>query len=220
MKFTKFSHSCVLVESAETTILFDPGEFSWSEGLIQKKIAELTRLDTVYVTHVHPDHCFSLALRAIREKFPDVIIVTTKEAQLQLAEDSIETVVTLSNNLVTLKQTDHAHLNKTIPIFENMQVILKNIITHPGDSMNIEQLKTPVIALPFFGPWENGTFTDAMNLAIKLRPEYIIPIHDYHYKPEFRDDFYERAQKIADAWGGKVICKKDAKPATVMTNLD
>ena len=184
-------------------------------AVIQGKITELTRLDIVYITHVHPDHCFVPALKAIREKFPDVTIVTSQEAHDKLAADDIQSTTTIKDKSVSLRQTDHAHLNKTLPLFENIQVAIKNVMTHPGDSMDIENLETPVLALPFFGPWENGTFTDAMNLAIKLQPEYIIPIHDYHYKPEFRNDFYQRAQKIVETWGGKVICQKDGKPENI-----
>lgn len=209
MNITKFSHSCVLVELDDKVILFDPGEFSWSEGLIKHKISSLKRLDTVYVTHVHPDHCYEPGLQAIRQQFPEVKIVTTKEAQVSLKKSDIKSEAISDASSVTLNHVDHAHLNKTIPVFENVQVIVSNVITHLGDSMAIDQLKTPVLALPFFGPWENGTFTDAMNIAIKLQPQYIIPIHDYHYKPESRDGFYKQAQKIADTWGGKIICKKD-----------
>ena len=58
LSLTKFSHSCVLLEQTERVILFDPGDFSWSEGLIKNKLDSLERLDYLILTHVHPDHCF------------------------------------------------------------------------------------------------------------------------------------------------------------------
>ena len=212
LSLTKFSHSCVLLEQPERVILFDPGDFSWSEGLIKNKLDSLERLDYLILTHVHPDHCFSEAIKQIKLKFPDVKIITTNEAKQELSLEGIEASDESDNPEIIITKTDHAHLNKLVPVFENIQVEIKGILTHMGDSMNLDKLNTPVLCLPFFGPWEGGTFTDAMSLSLKLKPKFIIPIHDYHYKPEFRDAFYERAQGVADSFGGHLVCQQDGEP--------
>jgi L-ascorbate metabolism protein UlaG (beta-lactamase superfamily) len=54
MRLTKFVHSCVLVEDNEKSILFDPGIFSWKSGLVD--VAKLPQLDTIAISHRHPDH--------------------------------------------------------------------------------------------------------------------------------------------------------------------
>lgn len=208
---TKFSHSCVLLEQPEQVILFDPGEFSWAEGLVQTKLESLERLDYLILTHIHADHLFIDAVKAIKLKFPGVKIITTKEAKKELSLSGIDAETESDDPDIIINNIEHAHLPSTMPIFENIQVEVKGILTHLGDSMNITKLNTPVLCLPFFGPWKQGTFTDAMNLALKLKPEYIIPIHDYHYKPEFRDSFYNRASGMAEAWGGRLICQKDGQ---------
>jgi L-ascorbate metabolism protein UlaG (beta-lactamase superfamily) len=211
ISLTKFSHSCVLLEQPERVILFGPGDFSWAEGLIQKKLESLNSLDYLMLTHIHPDHCFVDAIKFIKLKFPQVKIITTNEARQSLSLEGIEADTESDNPDIIITKTDHAHLNQTLPIFENIQVEVKDILTHLGDSMNIAKLNTPLLCLPFFGSWEQGTFTDAMNSGLKLKPKYIIPIHDYHYKPEFRDSFYDRASDTAKGYGGELICTEDGK---------
>ncbi len=206
---TKFSHSCILLEQADRVILFDPGDFSWAEGLIKKKIDELNRLDYLIITHIHPDHCFEPAIKTIKLRFPEVKIITTTEAKESLSLEGIEADDQSNNPDIIITKTDHAHLHQPIPIFQNIQVEIKGILTHPGDSMKLAKLNTPILCLPFFGPWEGGTFSDAMNLALKLKPKFIIPIHDYHYKPEFKDSFYLRAQNAIKPFDSKLICKSD-----------
>ena len=81
--------------------------------------------------------------------------------------------------------------------------------------MKLAKLNTPILCLPFFGPWEGGTFSDAMNLALNIKPRFIIPIHDYHYKPEFKDSFYLRAQNAIKSFDSKLICKSDGAPESL-----
>lgn len=211
INLTKFSHSCVLLEQVERVILFDPGDFSWGEGQIKLKLDTLKRLDYLILTHIHPDHCFIEAVQFIKLKFPSVKIITTEEAQAELSLAGIESETESDDPDIIITKTDHAHLPHGMPIFQNIQVEVKGILTHLGDSMNIVKLNAPVLCLPFFGPWEQGTFTDAMNLALKLKPEFILPIHDYHYKPEFRDSFYDRAATVAESYGGQIICRADGQ---------
>ena len=104
---------------------------------------------------------------------------------------------------------------KTLDLSDLFQTVIgrdcMSLMPQPINEMTY-YFNTHVLCLPFFGPWEGGTFTDAMSLSLKLKPKFIIPIHDYHYKPEFRDAFYERAQGVADSFGGHLICQQDGEP--------
>ncbi len=49
MQLTHFGHSCLLASISDTTVLFDPGNFSHGfEGI--------TGLSAILITHQHPDH--------------------------------------------------------------------------------------------------------------------------------------------------------------------
>jgi hypothetical protein len=154
---------------------------------------------------------FFNAIKFIKLKFPEIKIITTNEAKQSLSLEQIKADTESGDQDIIITKTDHAHLHQPIPIFENIQVEVKGVLTHLGDSMNLDKLNTPILCLPFFGPWEGGTFTDAVNLGFRLQPKYILPIHDYHYKPEFRDSFYNRAEVAAASFGGHLICQKDGE---------
>jgi L-ascorbate metabolism protein UlaG (beta-lactamase superfamily) len=52
---------------------------------------------------------------------------------------------------------------------------------------------TDILALPIQAPW--GATTDAVELALRLKPKIIIPIHDWMWKEGFRQAMYERLQE-------------------------
>jgi hypothetical protein len=49
MRITKYIHSCLLVEKGLDKILFDPGKFSFVEGLV--KPAQFHDLSAIVLTH-------------------------------------------------------------------------------------------------------------------------------------------------------------------------
>ena len=52
MRITKFTHSCVRLETEAGRLVVDPGVFSGSDELEQA----LDGVDALLVTHEHPDH--------------------------------------------------------------------------------------------------------------------------------------------------------------------
>lgn len=68
-----------------------------------------------------------------------------------------------------------------------------NILSDPGDSHSFSETKS-ILALPITAPW--GSSLSAVNLALKLRPRYIIPIHDWQWRDEVRESLYIRFEQI------------------------
>jgi L-ascorbate metabolism protein UlaG (beta-lactamase superfamily) len=71
------------------------------------------------------------------------------------------------------------------------------------------------MTIPVFGPWKNGTITDAINLVIKLKPKYVIPIHDWHYKDEVREDFHHRLRDRTRDFGVTALIQPDGETVEV-----
>src|SRR6476619_7732958 len=83
MQLTHFGHSCLLAEfnddGAETTVLFDPGNFSHGfEGI--------TGLDAILITHQHPDHADTARLPALLDDNPHAALYADPQTAQQLGD--------------------------------------------------------------------------------------------------------------------------------------
>lgn len=191
MKITKFVHSCLLVEMpapVNRTAIFDPGVMS-EEAL---NVDKLEYLDDIIITHNHPDHMSTPLIKKLAAKFPDVRITTTTEAVKQLEQEGIKATHDESLGIVFF-DAPHEEVRPTFPLPEQIGVHYLNMLSDPGDSHSFSETKA-ILALPITAPW--GSTVAAVNLALKLKPKYIIPIHDWHWRDEAREQTYDRMEKL------------------------
>lgn len=200
MKLTKFVHSCLLIETPDRVGIIDPGNFSWDSGLFD--INKLERLDDVVITHEHQDHMSIPFIQALVTKFPDVSIITTESAVAQLKQAGILNATVQSTESVELFKADHEPLEPLTTAPSNTGIHYLDQLTHPGDCHHFDTCKR-ILALPMTAPW--GTIPRATALAIKLKPEIVIPIHDWHYRDEARLLFYDRLAEVLQSHGIKFI---------------
>ncbi len=196
MKVTKFIHSCLLIEEAGKTILFDPGNYS--VGALD--INSINSLDYLLITHEHPDHMFIPLIKQILAKFPTLQIITNLSAAAVLGKEGI-LATTQPNKLIQIEVAPHEKIfGGAVP--ENVLFRVNNLLTFPGDSFQISST-TKVLALPLQAPW--GSLTQSVELATKLKPEVILPIHDWHWKDEARETLYKRLEDYSNALGIKFV---------------
>lgn len=212
MKITKFKHSCLLVENEKARVLFDPGEFSWQD--FRDELESITDLDYVVITHEHGDHYLPEALITIYDNNPTAKIICGEQVASMLEDDGVKLERAIGSELFKVTTVEHAHLDQTVPVFEDIRVVFDGKLLHPGDNMEIEE-SPEVLALPIFGPWYNGTLSDAIDLAIKLKPKFVIPIHDWHYKDEVREDFQNRLKDRTKSFGITVLTQPDGEAIEV-----
>jgi L-ascorbate metabolism protein UlaG (beta-lactamase superfamily) len=182
MKVTKFTHSCLFVEDGERAALFDPGVFSHID------IMRLPTITDIFITHIHRDHMDMQKIQDIRNIFPDARITAPQEVTQELARAGIIATVE-PPEYATLFTSPHEAVR---PYFEEeppeeIGVHCFSKITHPGDSHSFHETM-PVLALPVTAPW--GCVVEAVQLALDLKPTYIIPIHDWHWRPEALQGMY------------------------------
>ena len=187
MKISKHLHSCLLIEEENKTFLIDPGVFTYQEKALN--FNSLSSLDYILITHEHSDHAYIPLIKEIIAKFPTVEIITNPSAATLLKQEDI-TALTAGNGYIQLEDVSHEKLWDITPP-QNVLFKLFNELTHPGDSHHFNQT-TDVLALPITAPW--GSTTDAVNLALKLKPKIIIPIHDWMWKDVIRQEVYVRLQ--------------------------
>jgi L-ascorbate metabolism protein UlaG (beta-lactamase superfamily) len=191
MKVTKFVHSCLLVEMPEPvnrTALFDPGVMS--EAALD--VDSLKWLDDIIITHNHPDHLSVSCVKKLVAKFPDVRITATPETVEQLASEGIKASSEPSDGIVFF-ESPHESVKPMFPTPQNYGVHYLDLLTDPGDSHSFTESKA-VLALPIQAPW--GSTVRAVNLALELKPKYILPIHDWHWTDDARQQTYDSLEKL------------------------
>jgi L-ascorbate metabolism protein UlaG (beta-lactamase superfamily) len=191
MKITKYVHSCLLVEMPDPvnrTALFDPG--SMSVDALDK--ANLEYLDDIIITHEHQDHFDMGLVKSLVEKFPEVRITATEPIVEMLANEGI-TASNIESDGIVFFDAPHEDVAPMFPMTEEIGVHYLDQLTHPGDSHSFTESKA-ILALPMTAPW--GSTVEAVNLAIRLKPQYVLPIHDWHWRDEAREQMYGGIEQL------------------------
>ena len=210
MKITKFVHSCLLVEMpapVNRTALFDPG--SMSEAALD--VDKLEYLDDIIITHIHGDHISMELVKKLVAKFPNVRITAPQEVVDQLATEKIKASSEPSDGLVFF-DSPHESVEPLFPLPQEIGVHYLDMLSHPGDSHSFTETKS-ILALPITAPW--GSTIKAVNVALELKPRYVLPIHDWHWSNEARTGMYEMIEKVLGEQGITFMKLETGKPVVI-----
>jgi L-ascorbate metabolism protein UlaG (beta-lactamase superfamily) len=193
MKITKFVHACLLVEMPEPvnrTVIFDPGTYS-EEALGAHK---LEYLDDIVITHVHQDHVSVPLVKQLVGQFPDVRITAPTEVVEMLGAEGIKASDQASAGIAFF-DSPHEVIR---PFFDSeppqeIGVHYLDMLSHPGDSHSFKETKA-ILALPVQAPW--GSTVNAVKLALELKPQHVLPIHDRHWSDAARHSSYANMEKL------------------------
>jgi L-ascorbate metabolism protein UlaG (beta-lactamase superfamily) len=199
MRVYKYIHSCLLIEEGEDRILFDPGKFSFVEGLVKPDL--FRDLSAMILTHRHPDHIDDNSLKKILKNNPSATVLTNSEIHSRLTDMGISSEVfetggrTVGGFTLQATKAEHAQiLNAKIP--RNTAYVVNDTLLHPGDSFDhsLDGYKgITLLALPIMAPWT--TELEVAEFARRLSPRQVIPIHDGYAKDFFLEQRYENFQK-------------------------
>lgn len=180
MKITKLGHSCVLAETPDRVGLFDPGV--WADASL---IDQVDHVDRIVYTHEHPDHFDVDILKSLVLKFPEAHVVCNDAIKSKIIDAGIQTVIREETQCTVKFNSPHEQLpvpGAVAPTENGYH--FQDMFTHPGDSQSFSETKK-VLAMPFIGPW--GKTEDSINKVLELKPEYVLPIHDWHYTDEAKE---------------------------------
>lgn len=199
MRILKYIHSCLLLEEGGDKILFDPGKFSFVEGVVEPDAFQ--DLSAIIITHQHPDHVDDDALKKIVGNTPAAVVITNAEIKSRLAEQGVTAELledgsrSVGGFNVEAVTAEHAPiLNAERP--RNVAYRVNRKLLHPGDSFDrsLDAWKgTPILALPIMAPWT--TELEVAEFALRMAPQRIIPIHDGYAKEFFLRQRHENFQK-------------------------
>jgi L-ascorbate metabolism protein UlaG (beta-lactamase superfamily) len=210
MKITKFVHSCLLVEMPEPvnrTALFDPG--AMSEAALD--VDHLKFLDDIIITHLHPDHMSLDLIKKLVIKFPEVRITAPADAAKQLMQAGL-TAQSEPSEGITFFDAPHEEVWPMFPNPDEIGVHYLGKLSDPGDSHSFHETKA-ILALPVQAPW--GSTIKAYKLAVELKPQFVIPIHDWHWTDAARESSYDRLEELFKEQGITFFKMKTGVPIVI-----
>lgn len=175
MRLTKYAHSCFTLEKDGKVLVVDPG--SWTPDFIVP-----SNVTAVVVTHEHMDHFDEEKLKAIIDQNPDAIIYGPADVVAKIPELPAHTVSagdTIEVGGFSLKFIGgvHATIHKDFhPQFQNVGIIVNDLLYHPGDSLALPDQPIKVLSVPIVAPWEK--VSESMDFMMNIKPEIAFPSHD------------------------------------------
>lgn len=206
MKILKYLHSCLVFELDGYKLLFDPGKFSFAEGLVNPEMFE--DINSIIITHVHPDHLDVDILKNIIA-LNGAHVYTNEQVGAVLDKagvahtvwvDGIYNLGPFKLQAITLKH----ELILDNPLPQMMGLIINDRVLHPVDSMEESLLQYKGIELLIMVTM--APFTNELRItdfADRLQPKKILPVHDGYAKDFFIEQRYTAYAKHFEKLGIK-----------------
>lgn len=194
MHISKYIHSCLLFEHEGDRLLFNPGKFSFIEGLVSPD--QFADVSTVVITHDHPDHLDTTSLKRILESSSATVIGNSEVVATLRGEGIVATEFEEGTRQVgafTLRAVPVQHepiLSGTLP--RTTTFLVNDRVLNPSDSFGdplLEFAGIDALVLPVMAPFL--TELTVVDFARRMRPHHILPVHDGYAKDFFLQQRYE-----------------------------
>jgi L-ascorbate metabolism protein UlaG (beta-lactamase superfamily) len=177
MRFLKYAHSCVRIESDGAVMVIDPGAFTEAESL--------DGVDAVLITHEHGDHLDVDKLADALAKRPAVRVFTHPEVVPKLS--ALDGVVTEVNSGETFEAAGmrvtahgglHAEIHPDFPRVANLGFLVEGALYHPGDSFDLPTGvgQLDAVFVPISAPWLK--LSESVDFLRALKPRNAYALHD------------------------------------------
>jgi L-ascorbate metabolism protein UlaG (beta-lactamase superfamily) len=179
MELTKFGHACVRITDGDRRLVIDPGTMT--------EVAQaLTDIDTVLITHEHPDHLDVDKLAAAAAQNPALRVWAPQSVADQLAGNEVlserVTAVGPGQSFVAAGLQvrtyggQHALIHSSVPVVANVGYLVGDAIYHPGDSYVVPNADVEAALVPVNAPW--AKVGETVDFTISLRARRAFQIHD------------------------------------------
>lgn len=196
MQLTHFGHSCLLVDFNDTTVLFDPGNFSHGfEGI--------TGLAAILVTHQHPDHVDVGRLPALLAANPSAALYADPQTAALLGApwQAVHAGDRLTLDGLTVRGVGgrHAVIHPEIPVIDNISYLIGDDahparFMHPGDALFVPGEPVDVLATPAAAPWMK--ISEAVDYLRSVAPARAVPIHQGIIATDARGIYHDRLAEM------------------------
>lgn len=175
MQVTKHEHAALVLTEAGHTLVIDPGVFT-------SPLEELTGLVGVVITHEHADHWTPEHLTRLQKAHPGVPIYGPEGVQHAAAGFAVIAVhpgdtLDLGPFHLEFFGGKHAEIHSSIPIVDNVGVLVNDAFFYPGDSYTVPKgANVALLAAPVGAPWLK--ISEAIDYVLAIKPARVFATHD------------------------------------------
>jgi L-ascorbate metabolism protein UlaG (beta-lactamase superfamily) len=174
MKLTKYEHATLVLEKSGQTLVVDPGTFTMP-------LTEVRDVVAVVITHEHPDHWTPEQLDRVLAMSPDAKIYGPQG--VAIAASAYPVIVVKDGDEITAGAFDlkffgsrHAVIHSSIPVIDNVGVMVDDTLFYPGDSFTIPPVAVDTLAVPAGAPWLK--IAEVIDYEAAVKPRRSFPVHE------------------------------------------
>jgi len=212
MRITKLEHAALILEEAGRRLVVDPG------GLTNP-ILDLMAVDAVVITHEHADHWSADQLQRLRDANPGVPILGP--SGVARAAEGFDVRVVAPGERVEVGSWrlrffggNHAVIHASIPIVENVGVLVNDRLYYPGDSFYIPLgVDVDTLAAPAGAPWLK--IAEAIDYVAQVKPKRAFGTHEAVLSAAGVGIAHDRLKAATEAAGGEYFPLKPGETLDV-----
>ncbi len=176
MKLTKYEHACFTVEKDGKVLVVDPGGYTTDLPALENVVA-------VIITHKHADHFDINAVEALFASNPDIVVYSPQQVDESLVAAAFSHKAVAAGETISCGPFeleffggDHAEIHASLPIDQNVAVMVNDTVYYPGDSFTQPNKPVAVLALPVAAPWLK--MSEVIDYIAEVKPTMAFPTHD------------------------------------------
>lgn len=199
MRIRKHEHACLEIEHSGSTLIIDPGSYT-------TLLVGTNNVVGVVITHEHADHWSADQLRHIIDRNPDARVLGPEGVAAAAKDFDVEVVsagdaLELEPFSLRFFGGEHAVIHHTIPIVDNVGVLVNDTLYYAGDSFEIPDVAVDTLAVPAGAPWLK--IAEVMDYVDAVKPRRSFPVHEMVLSKFGKDLSNARIKAVTEAGGGE-----------------
>lgn len=200
MIITKREHACLVVEHAGSTLVIDPGGYTAPFAVESLVAIVVTHEHGDHVTREHLDRLLAAAPGAVELFAPAGVAAAHPDYHWQIVDAGDERAA--GPFTLAFSGGKHAEIHRSIPLVDNVGVMVNNTLYYPGDSYTVPPQAVPVLAVPASAPWLK--IGEVMDYLDAVRPARAFPTHERTNSDAGNAMANARITAVVESHGGSV----------------
>lgn len=200
MIVTKREHACLSIEHEGATLVIDPGSFT--------EAFAVDNLVGVVVTHEHADHVTPEHLHRLLADSAGAPLFAP--AGVAAAQPDFDWQIVSAGDAriagpfaLAFSGGRHAEIHRSIPVIDNVGVLVNDLLYYPGDSFTAPSGPVDVLAVPASAPWLK--IGEVMDYVDAVKPRRAFATHDMINSEAGNRLAATRIAQVVEAHGGEFV---------------